>query len=69
MSLSTLHQPAEAMRDTPHTWVERMPWVEVPADGSGTPFLPTRPEDCVDTRDFVRRLSPDVQRILSEHPP
>lgn len=66
MSLSTLHPPAEAMRYTPHTWVERMPWVEVFPDGLGTPLLPARPEDCVDTCDFVRRLSPEVQRILSE---
>jgi len=66
MSLSTLHQPAEAMQEATHTWVERMPWVEVFPDGSRASLPPAKPEDCVDACDFVRRLSPEVQRILNE---
>jgi len=66
MSLGTLHQPAKAMEDATHTWVERMPWVEVFPDGSRTSLSSTKFEICVDSCDFVRRLSPEVQRILSE---
>lgn len=66
MSLSTLHQPAEPMQDATHTWVERMLWVEVCPDESRTSLPPTKPEGCVDAGDFVRRLSPEVQRILNE---
>jgi hypothetical protein len=66
MSLGTRHQSIEFIGDAKLAVVVRMLGAEVLQDGPRASLLPTRPEDRVDVCDFVKRLSPETQRILSE---
>ena len=69
MLLSALHQPIEPTRDTKPTWVERMLGVGLLPEGSGAPLVSTQPGDRIDSGDFVKRLSPETQRVLREFKP
>lgn len=66
MSPSDLHQATEAIGDAKSTWMQRMLGAEVFPGGARALSLPVSPEARANACDFVKRLSPETQRILNE---